>query len=375
VNGLERLLRDIDRPDLLGEGLNQAVANAIADGYPPRTNGTLSTHVDNGAASTNVETAEPPDLDELLAEPDPEYDYLVPELLERGDRVIVTAPEGGGKSTLLRQIAVQVASGIHPFTHDEMPPVRVLLVDCENSRRHVRRKLRPLRDEAGEQYRAGNLRVHVEPAGVDLLRDADAAQLRATVDSSEPELLILGPIYKLAGGDPTREEVARNVAGVLDELRAECGVALLLEAHSPYTNTNGKREIRPYGASLWSRWPEFGIHIAANGKLQHWRGARDERQWPACLRRSSPWPWMAAPDAPEGDEWKPTALMVRASRLLAERNVAGEYPTRTALVEATGGKRGYAYKAVDALVADGYADLDADGKRLIHAKEYRERVD
>ena len=84
---------------------------------------------------------------------------------------------------------------------------------------------------------------------------------------------------------------------------------------------------------------------------------------------------MAAPDAPEGDEWKPTALMVRASRLLAERNVAGEYPTRTALVEATGGKRGYAYKAVDALVADGYADLDADGKRLIHAKEYRERVD
>src|SRR5690606_18474248 len=33
---------------------------------------------------------------EFLAEPDPEYDWLIPGLLERGDRVILTGQEGRG---------------------------------------------------------------------------------------------------------------------------------------------------------------------------------------------------------------------------------------------------------------------------------------
>jgi replicative DNA helicase len=110
--------------------------------------------------------------------------------------VILTALEGGGKSTLLRQSAVQVASGIHPFTLDEIDPVRVLLVDCENGRRHVRRKLRPLRDEAGDRYRSGYLRVKVETGGLDLLRDEDRGTLGRMVEHHEPDLLVLGPIYK-----------------------------------------------------------------------------------------------------------------------------------------------------------------------------------
>ncbi len=313
-----------------------------------------------------------PDLDELLGEPDAAYDYLIPDIAERGDRVIVTALEGGGKSTLLRQIAVQVASGIHPFTLDEMEPARVLLVDLENGRRHVRRKLRPLRDEAGDRYQAGNLRVDIESSGMDLLRDDDTRKLTETVDRYAPDLLVIGPIYKMAGGDPTREEIARHVAGVLDDLRSMYGVTLLIEAHTPYTNTNGKRETRPYGASLWSRWPEFGIHLADTGKLTHWRGARDERAWPACLRRSKPWPWMPAPELPDGETWKPTALMVKASHIVAELNSRGEYPTRSAVVAETGGKRGYAYKAVDALIAEGYIDIDDTGKRLIHVTGFSE---
>ncbi|MEU1152672.1 DnaB-like helicase N-terminal domain-containing protein, partial [Streptomyces sp. NPDC005918] len=40
------------------------------------------------------------------------HDWVVPGLLERGDRLILTAGEGGGKSMLLRQIAVAVAAGV-----------------------------------------------------------------------------------------------------------------------------------------------------------------------------------------------------------------------------------------------------------------------
>lgn len=63
-----------------------------------------------------------PELDQFLAEPEPDYDWLIPDILERGDRVILTGGEGAGKSTLLRQIGVQCASGIHPFTHATIKP-------------------------------------------------------------------------------------------------------------------------------------------------------------------------------------------------------------------------------------------------------------
>jgi hypothetical protein len=51
-----------------------------------------------------------------------------------------------------------------------------------------------------------------------------------------------------------------------------------------------------YGASLWSRWPEFGLHISKQGRLLHWRGARDERAWPAVLNRGGAWPWTPETD-------------------------------------------------------------------------------
>src|SRR5438132_11941606 len=77
------------------------------------------------------------DVDEFLNEDEPEYDWVIPEVVERGDRVVLTGGEGMGKSTLLRQIAIQAAAGVHPFTLEAMTPVRVMLLDLENSKRHV----------------------------------------------------------------------------------------------------------------------------------------------------------------------------------------------------------------------------------------------
>lgn len=317
---------------------------------------------------------EPPDLDELLAIEEPEHDFIVPGLLERGDRVVLTGGEGRGKSTLKRQIAVMVASGIHPFTLDAIPPIRVLLADFENGRRHVKRKLRPLREEAGDRYQPGNLRVHVAPGGIDLLRKPEQDEFDAMVRDTAPDAIFAGPLYKMAGGDPTREDDARKLAGFLDGLRDRYGCALFLEAHSPYASNGRKREVRPYGASLWSRWPEFGIHLDVTGKLEHWRGPRDERDWPACLRKSTPWPWMPAPDLPASSDatWKPTVLMARASARLYELDGRGDHPSKDALAKATTGKREYKLKAIETLIDEGYADLDPSGKRLIHVKLYTE---
>ncbi len=237
------------------------------------------------------------ELDQFLQEPGDHYDWLVPGLLERGDRVILTGAEGKGKSTLLRQVAVQLAAGIHPFTLEAIERVRVLYVDLENTDRQVRRKLRALRVQAGEQYQlAPGLHIRVRTEGLDLLDADDARWLTQVVGDIQPDLLITGPIYKLAGGDPTAEEPAKAATRWLDRLRVDIGCTLIIEGHTPYASNGGRRPERPYGASLWSRWPEFGLYLAPEGKirqLRHWRGARDERQWPGALTMGGEWPWMA----------------------------------------------------------------------------------
>jgi hypothetical protein len=244
------------------------------------------------------------DLLDFLDEDEPEYDWLVPGLLERGDRLILTGPEGGGKSTLLRQLADQLGAGIDPFTLDKIDPVRVLVVDLENSRRHVRRELRPLRIQAGDRLERGQVRIVIEPAGIDLFGHApDVTWLGDRIDAAKAELVLIGPLYKLATGAPTSEEVARKVTAALDRLPADHGFALIMEAHSPHAAQGGRRPERPYGASLWMRWPEFGLYLDKNGQLSHWRGARDERDWPEALRRGGPWPWSPETD-PREALWK-----------------------------------------------------------------------
>lgn len=229
---------------------------------------------------------------------EPAYDWAITGLLEHGDRILLTGPEGGGKSTLIRQVAVQAAAGVHPFTLAPIEPLTVLLLDLENSRRHVTRALRPLRVAAGRQADL-NLHVSVHPEGLGINDPGDARRLEELIARVQPDLVCGGPVYKLVDGDPIEEGPAKQAALTLDRLRTTHGFALLLETHQPHESGGSKRPERPYGASLWKRWPEFGLHLATAGALRHWRGARDERAWPSHLQRGGAWPWTVADVPPD----------------------------------------------------------------------------
>lgn len=294
-----RLIRDAAARRRLLDRLDTArarIASASADEVARMIAGAAA----EALAAVAQRSSEPdPDVHALLDEPQAEGDWLVRGLLERRERVILTGGEGRGKSTLLRQIAVMAAAGLSPFTGQQIERVRVLLVDVENNPSHVRRQLRPLvaRADVGPAM----LVPIVRPEGLDLLRQADREWLADRVEANATELLVIGPLYKLASGDPTSEEIARIVAGSLDSIRAASGCAAMIEAHSPH-GSGDSRPIRPYGASLWLRWPEVGLFLSETGALKHWRGARDERGWPTKLRRGGEWPWTAddrtsAPDA------------------------------------------------------------------------------
>ena len=261
------------------------------------------------------------ELDAFLARDIPEYDWLIPGVIERGDRVLITGNEGGGKTTLLRQWGVQSASGIHPFEGDDFGPLRVLMVDLENGHRQMHRAIRSLRLKAGDRY-GGALIIKVKPEGIDLMNADDRARFLRCVDRAQPDILITGPVYKMSNGDPNDELPAKAVAMLLDRVRTEFGCALVLEAHSPHASNGGKRPERPFGASLWKRWPEFGLHLADDGMLRHWRGPRDERDWPTALKRGGAWPWTPVISQREVLWLKIKAACVEAGEQLSERDLA-----------------------------------------------------
>lgn len=235
-------------------------------------------------------------IDELLAgDEDDTYDWVIPGIVERQERVILTAEEGAGKSTLLRQIAIQAAAGIHPFTGASIDPITVLHIDVENTRRQSRRRYRPMRIQAGANLDPHRLRIELRTAGIDLTTSTDRDWLTATCQHVQPDLLILGPIYKLANGDPTEEKSSKPVAMAIDAVRDAVDCAVILEAHAAKAPTGQRRRPHePYGWSGWLRWPEVGLWLDTNGELTPWRGAREERSWPEKLERGGDWPWSPA---------------------------------------------------------------------------------
>jgi hypothetical protein len=256
-------------------------------------------------------------LSDLLSGADT-HDWLVPGLLERGERIIITGSEGLGKSWICTQFAVSLAAGLHPFTGSPLGQrrhaIRVLVVDCENGLSQSRRRFRAIVNRLGDDgpWR-DNLRIELRPNGLNLL-GSDAGWLERKVAANAPDLLVVGPLYRLHYANMNDETPARELVRVLDTIRTRHGCALMSEAHPGHSeDSSGDRRMRPAGSSLFLRWPEFGYGLrrAKGIEGEHpslvdvvaWRGSREERQWPKQLKHGGFLPWEPA----NQDYWEEAA--------------------------------------------------------------------
>ena len=251
-------------------------------------------------------------LEDLLAEPDPRQ-WLVPGLLERSERIMLTGLAGEGKSEMLAQFGCCLASGTHPFSGVVLGSgryrARVLVVEFENSRGQVRRRYRRIAAAVDECSRRSlrdpvpwrsDIRLEIRPEGTDLTRADEVAWLKRLVASVAPEVLVIGPLYKLHRTNINDESAARELTAVLDEIRVRHQCALVMEHHPGHgKEDSGKTSLRPRGSSLFLGWPEFGFgfrRAKEDGGLKYptavdvvsWRGDREEREWPAKLVRGAP---------------------------------------------------------------------------------------
>ena len=244
-----------------------------------------------------------------------EYDWLVPDLLERTDRLILTGMEGTGKSTLLAQFACTIGAGIHPFTGHPLRPRRyqTMIVDCENSPKQIQKRLRLITGQVDDLRKKHGLdpanwsecvRVVSRPEGFALTDPKEYARLDYMIEKVDPDLVVIGPLYKMSKLDYRDEQAAKEVCDTLDALRVRHQFALVTEAHMGHGDSTGARSSRPLGSSLFLRWPEFGFGLMpADGEppgrprvvdVRLWRGMREERNWPTMLQHGWELPWVPA---------------------------------------------------------------------------------
>jgi hypothetical protein len=289
--------------------IDSAAMLARHDAFNPDTNvGTLAAKVasefiairDGGAAASDDITALT--ARELLEQQDDEPDWLIPGLLERRDRLILTGEEGLGKSHMLRQIAVHIAAGLDPF-HDKgrIPEGRALIVDCENTWAQVRRKLRPAVEYTASRGSDPSDRLVVDCTNrMDITRDRDLARVHQLLDAYQPDVVVIGPLYRLVPRALQTDDDTAPVLAALDTIR-DRGAALLMEAHAGHALKGGSvRDMRPRGSSSLMGWPEFGFGMRAVSEgiadFIPWRGQREERDWPQRVRRSHGFRWMPMTD-------------------------------------------------------------------------------
>ena len=256
-------------------------------------------------------------LDEVLAVPDEGHQWVIPGLLERADRLLLTGSEGAGKSVLSRQFAVMGAAGLHPFTNEVMPPIKSLIIDCENRPGQVRRAVAPLvawitahstLDTDPRQ------RVLMDtPGRIDVLTDRGLSRIHQAIDAWQPDLVVIGPVYRMTPRSLNSDDDAAPFLAALDTI-TERGAAIVVEAHAGHTNEDrGKqkvRSLRPRGASALMGWPEFGLGLRGLGgglaDLEPFRGGREQRGWPGRVKRAPGNRWVeTSPDARPEDQPPP----------------------------------------------------------------------
>lgn len=238
-------------------------------------------------------------LSDLMVGPDEDDApvWVIPGLMEAGDRLMLTGSEGAGKSAITRQLAIMSAAGVHPFTSGIMPPIKALIVDCENKPAQVRRQTRPLlqwlRDHAVTQTDPTQRVLIDTPGRVNILRDRDLSRIHQTIDAWQPDLVILGPLYRMSPKSLNTDDEAAPFLAALDTITAR-GCAVIIEAHAGHSQSGvgrqQQRDLRPRGSSALLGWPEFGLGLRGLGgglaDLEPWRGHREQRAWPTRMRRA-----------------------------------------------------------------------------------------
>lgn len=203
------------------------------------------------------------DILDIIKRDKSEVKFVIPGILAAGERLMVTGFEGRGKSTFLRQFAVCVATGLHPFMFTKMEACKVLFLDAENHPDQIQTSWEQLLGLSARHdaiIKRGNLTViEAWDEEIDLTSEEGEAWLIERMHATQPQLLVMGPIYNLASDDVSSHAVVGKLKSTINKARALYSTAVVMEHHAPHKAANdATRSVRPYGSSTFLKWPDYG---------------------------------------------------------------------------------------------------------------------
>jgi hypothetical protein len=195
-------------------------------------------------------------LEDWAARDLPEPQFISGSWLTTTSRVLVVAPTGLGKSMLLMALGMAVAAG-KPFLHwSERPPVRVLYIDGEMSRRLLKRRLA---DECRRLGVAPPTFFALSHEDIPNFKPLNTPEGRAAIEAvvkaiGGVDLIIFDNIMSLVAGDQKEEEGWSQTIPWVKALTAR-GIGQVWVHHT------GHDESRSYGTKTREWQLDTVVHL------------------------------------------------------------------------------------------------------------------
>jgi hypothetical protein len=191
----------------------------------------------------------------------PDEDQLLGPLVVRGQRVIIGAHTGEGKTSLTLQVIAATVNR-SAFLDWRGAGSRALVLDLEQGQRTVKRRLREAGLDAND--RVDYVRV---PDGLSLDKNAaHIAEVERLLAAGGYDVVAVDPLYKLHTGDANDERSAIDIMRRLDAWRDQYRFALVMPVHCRKPLPGTKFSIHDlFGSSAYTRGAEVVLGLRRVG--------------------------------------------------------------------------------------------------------------
>jgi len=187
---------------------------------------------------------------------------LIPGLMPADGITLLTAPPKIGKTMFACQAALAALEGRSFLGFPAGPAVSVLYCDNESSNDELKQRFDMLKGDARDPYALQFCRDHFQ-----LAKDDDVDGLIEIVAAGAHKLVIIDTLatYMLGVDENDAGSVSRPLHG-LRRLQQETGAALLVVAHAPKSENNGRIAAKTRGSNAITAAASTLMVLSGSGK-------------------------------------------------------------------------------------------------------------
>jgi hypothetical protein len=205
------------------------------------------------------------DWERMFTEIDPEPEWLIEPLVERGRQVAFYSEAKAGKSLLWLEIGQALARGLPVLGNPARKPITIVYIDQENTKRDLVERLRKMGNDGTGLER---LVYYSFPDIAYLDTESGGRELYALARVADADLVIIDTLSRVVEGDENDNDTYHNFyknTGV--RLKAE-GIALVRLDHSGKDVAKGMRGASSKSTDVDEVWQlttdDYGVMVTLN---------------------------------------------------------------------------------------------------------------